>query len=130
MRGSERGDFSRSVRGSARGGFAGSHRAAAFYCLALYLAGWGGDAGSVVQHRIRDRKVPIRYPPEAAGEFSSLKLSFCVDSYSVTVPPQCYSTGTSKTLVILPKAQGSVTPKRAYTLEPTKSEWADNALEE
>ena len=37
------------------------------------------------------------------GEFSSPGLSFCADSYSVSVPPPCYRNGTQKAPVILPK---------------------------
>ena len=40
-----------------------------------------------------------------AGEFSSPELTLCADSYSVSVPPPCYCSGTWKTLVILPKVQ-------------------------
>ena len=47
--------------------------------------------------------------------------------YSVSVPPPCYRSGTLKTPVILPKCRRQVAPKRAYTFDPTKSEWADYA---
>ena len=29
-----------------------------------------------------------------AGEFSSSALTFCADSYSVSIPPRCYHSGT------------------------------------
>ena len=49
----------------------------------------------------------------------------CADSYSVFVPPPCYRNDTYNTPVILPKVQ--VTPKKAYTFDPTKLQWADYA---
>ena len=39
-------------------------------------------------------------------KFSSPELALCADSYSVSVPPQCYCSGTQKTPVILPKSAG------------------------
>ena len=35
-----------------------------------------------------------RIPAGAAGEFSSLELTLCADSYSGSVPPPCYCSGT------------------------------------
>ena len=52
-------------------------------------------------------RLRVRVPAEAAGEFSSPELPVCVDSYSVSVPPPCYRSGTQKTLVILPKVQAA-----------------------
>ena len=48
----------------------------------------GKSAGLVVE-RLR---VPISAEP--VGEFSSPKLTLCADSYSVSVPPPCYRSGT------------------------------------
>ena len=67
----------------------------------------------------------VRIPEEAAGEFTSPELALCADSYSVSVPPSYYRSGTQKNPIILPKVQMAVTPKNACTLDPTKSEWAD-----
>ena len=61
----------------------------------------------------------------AAGEFSSPELTLCANSYSVSTPPPCYHSGTLKTSVIVPTCRWQVTRKRAYTLDPTLSEWAD-----
>ena len=47
--------------------------------------------------------------------------------YSVSASTPCYGSGTLKTPVILPKVQVAGS-KHAYTLDPTKSEWADNML--
>ena len=50
-------------------------------------------------------RLRVRIPAGAAGEFSSPELTFCADSYSVSVPPPCYRSGTQKITVILPKVQ-------------------------
>ena len=50
-------------------------------------------------------RLRVRIPAGAAGEFSSPELTFCADSYSVSVPPACYRSGTLKIPLILPKAQ-------------------------
>ena len=61
-----------------------------------------------VEHRTRDQKVASSIPAGAAEEFSSSELALCADSYSVSVPPRCYRSGTQKSPVILQKVQ--VTP--------------------
>ena len=48
-----------------------------------------GSLFGLVNERL---EVPI--PAAAAGEFSSPELTVCADSYSVSVPPQCYRSGT------------------------------------
>ena len=50
-------------------------------------------------------RLRVRIPAEVAGEFSSPESNVRADSYSVSVPPPCYRSGTLKTLVILPKVQ-------------------------
>ena len=59
---------------------------------------------------------------EAVGEFSSPELTLCADSYLVPIPPPSYRSGMCQ------KCKWQVTPKHAYTLDPTKSEWADYAI--
>ena len=58
--------------------------------LVLLTAGWlvGKSAGLVIE-RLR-----VRIPAGAAGEISSAELTLCADSYSVSVPPTCYRSGT------------------------------------
>ena len=51
------------------------------------------------------------------GEFSFPKLTLCADSDSVSVPPLWHVKG--------PDHFANTTPKHAYTLDPTKSAWAD-----
>ena len=70
-------------------------------------------------------RLRVRISAGAAGEFSSPESTLCADSYSVSVPPPCYRSSTKQTPVILPKVQGQVSPKHAYTLDPKKPEWAD-----
>ena len=48
----------------------------------------GKSAGPVIV-RLR-----VRIPAEAAGEFSSPESTLCADSYSVSVPPLYYCSGT------------------------------------
>ena len=73
-------------------------------------------------------RLRVRIPAGAAGEFSSPECTLYADSYSVSAPPPCYRSGTLKTPAILPKVQVEVTLKCAWTLDPTKLEWADYAL--
>ena len=49
----------------------------------------GAGMASVAERRSRDRKVSVRVPAGAAGEFSSPGSPFRADSYfiSVSVPP-------------------------------------------
>ena len=48
-------------------------------------------------------RLRVRIPAGAAVEFSSPDFTLCADSYSVSVPPSCYRSGTYKTPAILPK---------------------------
>ena len=65
------------------------------------------------------------------GEFSSPVLTFCADPYLVSVPPCVTSVARKKKgpLSFCWKCRWQVTPKHAYTLDPTKSEWADYAVQ-
>ena len=47
----------------------------------------GAGIACWLERRTRDRKVRVRIPAGAAGEFSSPELTFCADSCSVSVPP-------------------------------------------
>ena len=50
-------------------------------------------------------RLRVRIPAEAAREFSYPELTFCADSYSVSVQAPFYRSGTKKTPVILLKVQ-------------------------
>ena len=65
------------------------------------------------------KRLRVRIPAGAAGQFPSPASTLCADSYSVSTPPIPWS--------FCQKFWWQVTPKHAYTLEPTKSEWADYA---
>ena len=67
-------------------------------------------------------RLRVRIPAGAAGEFSSPKLTLCANSYFVLPQWHVKDPGLSAK-----KCRWQVTPKYAYTLDPTKSEWADCA---
>ena len=93
------------------------------YCLKEpgYLV--GQIAGLVIE------RLPVRISAEAAAEFSSPQSTLCVDSYSVSVPfhPRVTAVARKRPLSFCQKRRWQVTPKHAYTLDPTKPEWADYA---
>ena len=73
-------------------------------------------------------RLRVRIPARAAGEFSSPEPALCADSYSVSIPPPCYRSGTYKRpRSFCQKCRWQVAPKHAHTFDPTKSEWADYA---
>ena len=60
----------------------------------IYIQGPGqlvGQSAGVVIERLR-----VRIPAGPPEEFSSPELTLCAGSYSVSVPPPCYRSGTSK----------------------------------
>ena len=74
-------------------------------------------------------RLRVRIPAEAAAEFSSPESTLCADSYSVSVPltPHVTTVARKRPRPFYRKRLWQVTPKHAYTLGPTKSEWADYA---
>ena len=56
-------------------------------------------------------------------------LIFCADSYSVSVPTRVTAVARKTPRSFCQKCNGQVTPNHAYTLDPTKSEWADYAVQ-
>ena len=93
-------------------------------CGFFQLVSWWAGIACWSERVLMNGKLRVRIPAGAAGEFSSPEFTLCTDSYSVSVPPRCYLSGTLKTPVILTKCRWQVTPKHAYILDPTKSEWA------
>ena len=67
-------------------------------------------------------RLRVRIPAGTTGEFSSPELTLCVDSYSVSVPPPCYSNGHVKKIYKKPAILHKLQMEG-----PTKSEWADYA---
>ena len=69
----------------------------------------------------------VRIPAEAAGEFSLPELTFCADTCSESVPPRVAAVARKRPRSFCLKCRWQVTPKHAYTLDQTKSEWTDSA---
>ena len=75
-------------------------------------------------------RLRVRIPAEAAGKKILHQSSHCVLTLtcSVSVPLPCYdSLHVEDPDHSAKKCKWQVTPKHAYTLDPTKSEWADYA---
>ena len=51
-------------------------------------------------------RLRFQIPTEAVGEFSSPESTLRADSYSVSVPPLCYRSGTSKKQKVNAKSAG------------------------
>ena len=66
-------------------------------------------------------------PGRRAGEFFSPKLTFSADSYSVSVPPRVTAVARKRPQSFCQRCGWQATPKHTYTLDPSKSEWADYA---
>ena len=49
--------------------------------IEMVLPLWGAGIAEWLECRTRDRKVAVRIPAGAAGEFSSPGSTFCADSY-------------------------------------------------
>ena len=65
-----------------------------------------------------------------AEELSSPELTFCADSYSVPVPPLVTAVARKRPMSFCKRCRWQVTPKQAYSFDPTKSEWADHAADQ
>ena len=68
-----------------------------------------------------------RIPAGAPGEFSSPELTLCDDLFGVRSTPVLPQWHVKDPGHSAKKCRWQVTPKHAYTLDPTKSEWADYA---
>ena len=75
-------------------------------------------------------RLQVRLPEGAKGEFSFQELTFCADSYSESVPSHVTVVARKRPQSFFKKCKWEVKDKYAYTLDPTKSEWADNAVQE
>ena len=76
------------------------------------------------ESRARDRKVPSSSSGWNGGRIFAPELTFCADSYSVSVPPRVTAVAHKRHQ----KYKWLVAPKYAYTFDPMKSEWADYAF--
>ena len=73
------------------------------------------------------KRLWLRIPAEAVGEFSSPEWTLYADSYLLSVPPPVLLYWHIKDPGYSAKCAGGRLPKQAYTLDPTKLEWTDNA---
>ena len=87
----------------------------------------GVEIAQLVERRSRVPKAWGLMPAGAAGEFSSPELTFCADSYSVSLSPRVTAVARKRPRKFCQKCKCQVSPKHAYTLDPKKSEWADYA---
>ena len=71
-------------------------------------------------------RVRVRVPAGDAGKFSSPELTICADSYSVFVPPRVTAVARKRPRSSVKSAGGRLHLK---THDPTKSEWADYAIQ-
>ena len=72
-------------------------------------------------------RLRVRIPAGAAEGFSSPESTLCADSYSVSVPLRVFAMARKRPRSFCQKCRWQVTPEHAYTLDPSKSEWADHA---
>ena len=90
--------------------------------------GQGAGIACWLECRTRDRKVTSSNPGRSGWRFSSPESTLCADSYSVSVPsPRVTEVARKRPLSFCQKCGWQVTPKHAYTLDPSTSEWADYA---
>ena len=75
------------------------------------------------------KKLRVQVPSGAVGKSFSPELTFCVDSYSVSPPPHVTTVACKRPRSFCQKCRWQVTLNHAYTLNSTKSEWADYALQ-
>ena len=61
----------------------------------------GSQDSLLVERKTHDQKVVSLNPGRSIGRIFFSRIN----SYSVSIPPLCYHSGTLKTLVILPKVQ-------------------------
>ena len=73
-------------------------------------------------------RLRVRLPAGKKEEFSSAELTFCTDSYSVSVPPRVNTVARKRPRSFCHRYKWYVTPNHAYVLDPTKSEWDDYAV--
>ena len=75
-------------------------------------------------------RLRVRSPAGAAGEFSSSESTLCADYYWCPFHPCVIAVARKRPRSFCQKCRWQVTLKHAYTLDPSKSEWADYAAVE
>ena len=81
----------------------------------------------MVNYQSLDQKVVSLSRGRSSRRISSPELTFCADSYSVSIPSLVTTVAhnTKRPWSFCQKCRWKVTPKHAYTFHPTKLEWAD-----
>ena len=81
-----------------------------------------------LERRTRDRKVASSNPGRSGGENFLLKSQVCVLTLiRCSFHPRVTAVARKTPRSVCQKCRWQVTPKHAYSLDPTKSEWADYA---
>ena len=83
------------------------------------------------QHRNRDCKVASSNPGRSVGRSFFSKVKLCVLTL-IRCPfqPRVTAVARKRPQSLCQKCRWQFTPKHAYALDPTKSEWADYAAEQ
>ena len=80
----------------------------------------------LVEHQSRNWKVVSSHPDRCGSRTFFSRANFLC-SYSVSIQPCVTAVACKRPWSFCQKCRWQVTPKHAYTLDPGKSEWADNA---
>ena len=87
---------------------------------------------SVIDCWIHDQKVLVQFPTGITGEFSFPQLSFCADSFGISLslppPPGVTAVGHKRSWLFCQNYRWQITAKHTYTLHPRKSQWVDYAV--
>ena len=87
---------------------------------------WGSQDSLLIEHRTHVQKIVSLNPSRSSGRVLFSRVNF---HYSVSIPPHVTIVTPKRPWSFLRKCRWQVTPKQAYTLDPTKSEWADYAVQ-
>ena len=89
----------------------------------------GSGESLLGQRWTRDQKVASLRSNRNGERISSPELTLCADSYSVCVPIRVPAVAHKRSRSFCQTCRWQVTPKHAYTLDPTKSEWVNYAVQ-
>ena len=73
------------------------------------------------------KRLWVRIMVGVAGKFSSSESTLCADSHSLSILPPVTTVAHKRPQSFCQKCWWQVTPKHAYTLDPSKLDWADYA---
>ena len=104
-----------------------------------YFELWGAGIACWLQRRTRDRQIASLNPGRSARDNFLLQRQLCVLTLIRCpfrthphpphhhIPPRVTAVARQRPRLFRKKCRRQVTPKHAYTFDPTKSEWADHA---